>query len=300
MATKIRRKTDNAENLTEDKIGRIKPPAIGRLYVYDANPALAVCVTSAGTKTFYFAKRVNGEYKRSPIGRVGAVSLADARNAVARMLGEAVVKGIDPVQQKREDRQQQFRENLTLRNLWTAYLENHAKKHKRSWRDDEERYNRHLAAWKDKPLDDIDQAAVARLHTKVGAKGKYEANRVLTLLATMFSKGASEIKFDGPNPAKGIDKFHEEKRERYLYGDEMPKFFAALAELRIASRVAADALEFCLWTGARSGNVKSAALGRYQHGTGDVDDSRRQPQEQEARHHRLDPAGAGGPRAPEA
>ena len=177
MATKIHRKTDNAENLTEEKIRRAKTPAAGRVYIYDANPALAVCVTAAGSKTYYFAKRLNGKYVRSPIGKVGEISLADARDAVARMLGEHVVKGIDPVQQKREERKQQLRENLTLGDLWTAYLECHAKPHKRSWRDDEERYNRHLAGWKDKPLDDIDQAAVARLHKAVGKKGQYEANR---------------------------------------------------------------------------------------------------------------------------
>jgi integrase len=258
MATKIKRKTDNAENLTEDRVRKIKAPADGRTYLYDATqPALAVCVTSAGTRTFYFVKRMDGKYVRTPVGKVGEFTVQQAREAVARMLGDHVVKGVNPVEEKREQRQQQLRENVTLADLWTYYLENHAKPHKRSWRDDEERYDRHLVAWADWPLTQIDQADVDRLHKKIGKKHPYEANRVLTLLATMFSKSAAKIGFDGPNPAKGITKFDEQQRDRFLHKDEIPAFFQALGQLRIATPVAADALEFCVWTGARTGNIKA-------------------------------------------
>ena len=137
------------------------------------------------------------------------------------------------------------------------HLENHAKPHKRSWRDDEKRYLRHLAVWKDKPLAEISTADVEQLHKKIGKTAPYEGNRMLALLSVMFRKAASKVGFDGKNPCKGIDRFTEEERERFLQPDELPRFFAALAELRKASPVVADALEVALWTG--QGNATSPA-----------------------------------------
>ena len=250
-------KRPKKRNLTEDSIRKIKPPAAGRTYAYDAmQPALSVCVTAAGTRTFYFAKRQGGAWKRTPVGKIGEITVQQARDAVAAMLGDYVVKGIDPVQQKRDQRQQQARENTTLGELWEYYLEQHARPHKRSWRIDQTRYLRHLANWKDRPLDDISPADVERLHTKVGKKAPYEANRLLALLSVMFGK-AAKIGFDGANPCKGIAKFPEAQRERFLHRDEIPAFFAALENLRIASPTAADALELCIWTAARKDNVQS-------------------------------------------
>jgi len=212
-------------------------------------------VTAAGSRTFYFAKRLGGRYVRTPIGKVGEFTVQQARDAVARMLGDHVVKGIDPVQQKRDQQAKQIRENTTLGELWEYYLEQHAKPKKRSWRIDETHYLRHLAKWEHTPLEDIDAADVERLHTKVGKKTLYEANRLLALISTMFNK-ASKIGFDGPNPCKGIAKFPESQRERFLHRDEIPAFFVALENLRIVSPTAADALEMCVWTAARKDNVQ--------------------------------------------
>lgn len=254
---KNHRKTDNARNLTEDGIRKVKPPATGRTYIYDSTqPALAVCLTAAGSRTFYFAKRLGGKYTRTPIGKVGEITVQQARDAAAAMLGDAVVRGVNPVKEKKQRRQQQARENVTLGQLWDYYLANHAKPHKKSWREDEKRYLRHLAQWKDKPLDDIGQGDIERLHKKVGKDAPYEANRLRALLHKIFSL-AGRIGFSGPNPVHGIERFHEEQRERFLQADELPKFFAALEKLRMESPVVADALEVALWTGARKGNVTS-------------------------------------------
>jgi integrase len=254
---KNHRKTENARNLTEDGIRKIKPPATGRTYIYDtAQPALALSVTAAGSRTFYFAKRLGGKYTRTPVGRVGEITVQQAREAVAAMLGAAVVRGVNPVEEKRERRQQQARDNVTLGDLWTYYLANHARPHKKSWREDEKRYERHLAAWKDKPLDDIGQEDVERLHKAVGKHAPYEANRLRALLHKMFSL-AGRVGFKGPNPVHGIERFQEEQRERFLQADELPTFFKALEQMRIESSVVADALEVALWTGARRGNVMS-------------------------------------------
>lgn len=257
MAKTVRRKTENAENLTEERCRKIKPPASGRTYVYDAaQPALALCITAAGARTFYLVKRLGGKYIRTPIGKVGELTVQQARDAAVRKLGEFVVRGVDPIEQKRLDAARNVQENATLGALWDDYLENHAKPHKRSWAEDEKRWKRHMLPWAKKTLAEVDQADIERLHKKVGVRsGHYEANRLLALISTMFRNRAPKVGFAGENPCNGIKRFEEEERERYLRGDEMPAFRAALEDLRVKSPTAADALEMCLWTGARKGNV---------------------------------------------
>lgn len=259
MAKKSHRKTENAENLTEDRCRKIKPPATGRTYVYDATqPALALCITASGSRTFYFAKRLGGKYIRTPIGKVGEVTVQQARDAVVRKLGDYVVKGVDPVEQKRQELARNVRENTTLGDLWDYYLESHARPHKRSWAEDEKRWKRHMLPWAKKSLSEIDPADVERLHKRVGTRsGPYEANRLLALLSVMFGKFARKIGYTGESPCVGIERFTEDERARYLLPEEIPAFFTALHSLRIKSPTAADALEMCIWTGARKGNVLS-------------------------------------------
>ena len=70
----------------------------------------------------------------------------------------------------------------------------------------------------------------------------------------MFNK-ASDMGFRGENPAKGVKRFKETKRDRFLERDELPAFFQALlAEPNEALR---DFFLLCLLTGARRGNVQA-------------------------------------------
>jgi integrase len=58
--------------------------------------------------------------------------------------------------------------------------------------------------------------------------------------------------FAGENPANGISKFRERSRQRFLQADEVPRFFASLAEEEPLIR---DYILLCLLTGARKTNV---------------------------------------------
>jgi integrase len=100
---------------------------------------------------------------------------------------------------------------------------------------------------------------IAQKHVDVGEKhGVYAANRVLALLRAMFNM-AGDIGFVGENPAKGIKKFPEEKRDRFLHGDELREFFTALAEE--PNPLIRDFFFVCLLTGARRANVQAMAWG---------------------------------------
>ena len=58
------------------------------------------------------------------------------------------------------------------------------------------------------------------------------------------------------NPARGIEKYTEEKRDRWLSDDELGRLLSALSDHH--NQVAANAIRLQLLTGARIGEVLSA------------------------------------------
>ena len=128
----------------------------------------------------------------------------------------------------------------------------------RTWRVDQQQFDRYLKSWKNRRIDTINVEVVRSLHSRVGRKhGHYAANRLRSLLHAMFSLAMTDLGLPGPNPVHGVRRFKEESRERFLHADEIPRFLGALADLRAKSPVCADFFEVAIWTGARRGNVLS-------------------------------------------
>ena len=127
--------------------------------------------------------------------------------------------------------------------------------HKRTWPEDERQYKTFLKPWEHRKLSSIRKADVQALHAKVGEKnGRYAANRLLALIRAMFNK-APDMGFTGSNPTTGIKKFPEEKRDRFLHGDELKKFFDALSQE--PDPLFRDFFMVSLLTGARRANVQA-------------------------------------------
>ena len=240
-------------SFTEDRLDRIKPPSTGRDVYHDTTtPGLIVRVTTAGSKTYSVYKKLSGKPVRHTIGQVGAITLKAAREAAAAALGKMPL-GVNPNVEKRD----RAAKKVTMGELWAHYLESWAKRRKRSWGEDEKRYKRHLLGWEKRALASITKNEVEAMHDRVGKKsGIYEANRLRSLLHKMFAI-SSKVGFFGQNPVTGIERFTESSRERFLGAEELPAFFTALEKLRTKSPTCADALELCIWTGARKGNVIS-------------------------------------------
>jgi integrase len=166
----------------------------------------------------------------------------------ARELQGQIVMGVDPRTAKRK-----AREEPTLSVLFQFWMDSHAKQHKRTWEADERQYNTYLKPWAGRRLSAINKADVAALQLHIAAqKGRYIANKVLALLRAMFNR-AADIGFAGPNPTAGIKKFPEEKRDRFLHGEDLRVFFAALAADQ--SPDLRDYFLVCLFVGARKSNV---------------------------------------------
>ena len=233
-------------HFTKRALADIAPPDQGRVYQYDAKaPGLAICVTEVGTRTFYFVKKLDGRTIRVRIGKFPDLSVENARDT-AKKLTVAVANGENPQVAKRAKATE-----TTLGELWTYWMDTHAGPHKKSASTDQQRWNAYLSHWSNRRLSSIQQADVRSLHLRMKAT-PYVANRAVSLLRAMYNI-ASELGYKGENPARGIRKYKEESRDRFLMPDELPAFFQALdSEPNPLMRTF---FVVALFSGARRGNV---------------------------------------------
>jgi integrase len=212
--------------LTQRVVDAAKAPAAGQVFLRDDElRGFALRITANGAKSYIWEGRVRGRPRRITLGSYPTWPVMRAR-AEALKIRSAVADGRDPI----AEREAQHRE-ARFSDLIEAYMERHAKLHKRSWRDDEWAINHYLSGWKNRRLSDISVDDLARLHRLLGEKnGRYAANRTVALVRAMFNLGREWSLFVGPNPAEGVKMFREEKRERFLSPDELRRVNNALLQ----------------------------------------------------------------------
>lgn len=255
---------------TKASISALPLPAEGtRSTVYDTEIAkLAVRLTAAGARTFYVVKRDGAGIAWVKLGTFPAMTPEGARNAAQTVLGD-FAKGINPAMAKRVERDKQtlgeayeqyrvlhvvprgIKGAAEIHAIWERCLgtmpEAPAKKHGR-------KRSKHRAGvdWTKRKLDAIDNATVRALHAGIGKTHRTMANRVVELLSSVYNR-AIEAGYRGSNPTTGVKPFKETKRDRFIQGGELPRFFTALAE-----DSSADFKHFVLLsllTGARRNNA---------------------------------------------
>ncbi len=235
---------------TMARLERLAPPAKGRVYIHDTTlPGLALCVTAAGSKTYYLYRWYDGRPAQIPVGRFPALNVEGARKLVQKWHQEILAKGLDAWQASRKAK----REEPNLGDLWTHWREKHGSRLK-SIKEWERIYNVYLSPWANRRLATVKKGDVAGLHMRLGdANGRVQANRVLSLVKMLFAK-ADGLGWSGENPAAGVPPFPETARDRYLTAAELPRFFQALAEEPNPHLQAFFVL--CLFTTARRGTVQ--------------------------------------------
>ncbi|MBI3247307.1 MAG: site-specific integrase [Deltaproteobacteria bacterium] len=189
-------------------------------------PGFGVRIYPSGRKAFILRYRASGSKRLLTLGMYGVLTLDQARHLARQRLGE-VSGGEDPLEKKRKAAQGE-----TMKALCEAYLERHASR-KRSTRDDQRRITQHLVpAWGQRKVDSIARADVAALHSRIGERHPYEANRTVALLGKMFelARRWGFLPETAANPARGIDKFQEKKRDRWVTPEELPRLAAAIAQ----------------------------------------------------------------------
>lgn len=240
----------NSINFTKAKLSSLPIPKKGVVTFCDTNEkGLSVYVTYRGQKTFFIQKRIRSVPKRVILGHFPVMSIDQARKAAQRVKGE-IASGKNPCEEK-----QKLSGEKTFNEAYHMYMERYAKieNKPRSVEDVKLRLNKILNHLGPRKLSTINKYELQALHGKIGQEhGKYEANRVLSYISAIYNKMIS-WGWEGTNPTIGISKFREQKRDRFVLKDELPKLMEALNGEPNQDMKAFFLL--CLYTGARKSNV---------------------------------------------
>ena len=238
----------NKFKFTKRKIESLPPTEKTETYHDTETAGFKLTLSKAGTYTFIVYRKIKGKPERIKLGNFPAMTVEQGRKK-ANIVNASIAEGNNPNDSKRADRAE-----LTLKDLFTEYLENHAKQYKKSWRTDEMNYKNHLSHWDNKKLSHIDRVLVQSLHQKIGkAVGHYQANRILALVKVIFNRAIEWGMFEKANPAQGIKHYKEKSREQFLQADELQSFFKSVAEEE--NTTIRDYVLISLLTGARRANV---------------------------------------------
>ena len=257
----------NRIRFTKKVLDKLPLPPVGKRVDYfdTTTNHLTLRVSHVGTKAFVLYRKIDGIAERLTLGRYPTMTIDQARQMVAQLNGSIAV-GNNPAEDKRS-----LRQESTLGEVFKRYMVEYAKPHKKSWEIDEQRYNVHLIHWQNKKLSAIKKQHVQKLLVyiadhqrmiegidKVGRRkvkkvgGKGASNQILRLLRKVFNL-AIDWGWDGDNPCTRIKEYKSKSRDRFLEGDERPKFFEALGEE--PNTTARDYILASLLTGARRTNV---------------------------------------------
>ena len=244
-------------NFTKAAIDNLQAPAPGsRLEVYDTKtPHLRLRVSHTGRKVFEIYRWHQGAPVRLKICVWPEKTIEQVRKAAEKLNAE-FANGENPAEQKRA-----VREEMTFSALFHLWLEQFAKPHKRSWQDDERRFQNYMERpFGNKRLSWFTATRVREWHQRLTTQQKQRgpaatitpatANRSLALLKTVFSEAAPDLH----NPCAGVKMFKEISRERFLQPDEMKRLFDAL-ESEETGETFRDYIYLSLFTAARRSNV---------------------------------------------
>jgi integrase len=208
-----------------------------------------------GGKSFFIDYRLNGRQRRYTIGPFPRWS-AEAAREQAKKLRKEIDQGVDPAGDKRARRTAP-----TVQDLIDRYVADHLpKKTIAGLRVKDEK--KMLAEIGDKlgkhtKVADIHGGDIADMHRRITESGRpVRANRILGVCSKMFSlaltpKAGETLPWRNAslgNPCKGVQKNHEEAKERFFSQSELTAISDALARYRGS---AADCVRLIMLTGCR-------------------------------------------------
>ena len=151
---------------------------------------------------------------------------------------------------------------VTLADVWKKYLP-WAKEQKKSWKDDEWNYNRHLQPrFGAKPLENISALDIERMKLELKKGTNKNGNpftpatikHQIVLLRRLFNMAAKWRIYNGPNPVSSVElpKLDNMKTE-YLSDDEIERLRNVLDSW--PCRLTASLVKFGMLTGLRRGEL---------------------------------------------
>ncbi|WP_247889016.1 tyrosine-type recombinase/integrase [Azospirillum brasilense] len=254
-----------AAGLTVRKVETIKTPGL-----FADGGGLYLQVTASGAKTWIFRFQIAGRRRDMGLGTLTVVSLAEARNRAAAA-HRLVKQGIDPIEHRAHEEAAAALASakaMTFRECAEAFIDTN----KAGWSNE-----KHAAQWTstlstyaypvmgDLPVAAVDTPLVLRVVEPIWAMKTETASRVRGRIEAILDYAKVRGYRDGENPARwkghldhilpakgAVAKVEHHAALPYA---EMPTFWP---RLQAQDGMGARALELCILTAARSGEVLGA------------------------------------------
>ena len=231
------------QHFTQKSIETLLPKEKPYLVRDDEVKGLVVKVYSTGSKTFFLDVLTDGKHDMFKIGAWPDMNVAVVRERATKMRSD-LAQGKNPKAEKKE--------GITVGEFFLEYMKRHGDT-KKSAKEYRSIYLKHLDQWKSQPLSGVTRNKIEALHKAAGKVTPIRANRLLQMLSSMFSLAILWGYYKPENPCKGIRKFKEVSRDRFLSGEELGRFFEGLDLTE--SPAFKDYILLSLFTGARKSNV---------------------------------------------
>jgi integrase len=204
-----------------------------------------VLVQPTGHKSWKAVYTRSGQPRWYHIGAVAAVGLGDARRIAGRIMVQ-VAEGRDPVAERDAERGRG-----TFSKVAARYVDEHAKRTNKSWRQADALVQKHLIPrWGKLQARAVTRADARKMMSSITAP--IVANQTLAAASAIFA-WAMKQDLVAANPCARVDRNPTRSRERVLSDSEVPKFWAAFDS---AGPVRSAALKMILLTGQRPGEVR--------------------------------------------
>jgi integrase len=254
--------------LSAVEVAKAKGPAV----LHDGG-GLYLRVSGTGSRSWVFRFQLNGKRRDMGLGPYPDISLAEAR-AKSSEHRKQRHDGIDPLYAKEAQRQAQrlsVARGRTFREMAEEFIgRNEAgwrnAKHRQQWRNTLQTYV--YPTMGELPVAVIDTGLVVQVLDPIWTEKPETAGRVRGRIEAVLDAATVRGFRQGPNPAQwkgnlahmlpARAKVRRVEHHAALAFDEIPEF---LAELRGRPGMAASALEFAIFTAARTGEALGATWG---------------------------------------
>ncbi len=234
----------------------------------DNERGFGIRVHTSGTMTFFYQYKIDGQRRFMSLGSYPSITLKRARDlyqaelSKVKALRRGSADGVDPVAEKKRKKEQRIADDaardkeLSVEKLVLEYIERHAKKFKKSWRDDYRLLNKEIVAlWGQRKAVDITKRDITRLLENIIDRGTPAmSNQVLKTVRKVFNF-AVERDILKHTPCFGVKALAPTiSRERVLCDTEIKILWDCL-DNEVMTNEISRALKLILLTAQRPGEV---------------------------------------------
>ena len=257
-------------NITDRYIKSLKPKDKAYEISAGSRSGLRLKIHTTGTKTWIFRYRLNGKQTRVTLGQYGDAltenetgGLSEGKTFLSLKIAidkasekrKLVNQGIDPAHEVRINNEEK-RKAPTVENLVELYIDRHAKKKKKSWKEDERILKKDvLPEWAKIKIANIRRRDIIAIVDSVADRGApIGANRTLACIRRMFNYAIERDLLESSPCFRVKASGKEYRRDRVLTENEIKSIWRVLDSGVISPHIGI-ALKLMLALAQRKGEI---------------------------------------------